>query len=164
MSIRSELEAVHALKASFESLSQNDPDLLADTIEGETSLFEIFDKMIYANGHDAAFIKACDLAIQDMQDRKERFAKRIESRRSLIEQAMMICELPKVERPLATLSMQNRPASVIVTEEALIPLKFWKASDPKLDKKAIGDALKAGEAVDGACLSNKAPSLTIRTK
>jgi hypothetical protein len=164
MSIRSELEAVQALKASFESLSQNDPELLADTIEGETSLFEIFDKMIWANGHDTAYIKACELAIQDMQDRKDRFAKRIESRRSLIEQAMMICELPKVERPLATLSMQNRAAQVLIVDESEVPSRFWKAADPKLDKKAIGDALKLGDDVPGACLSNKAPSLTIRTK
>ena len=164
MSIKSELEAVQALKSSFSALGESDPDLLADTIEGETGLFEIFDKMIVANNRDAAFVKACDSAVQDIQARKDRFAKRVESRRALIEQAMTICELTKAERPLATLSIQNRAAQVIVTDEAVVPSRFWKASDPKLDKKAIGDALKRGEDIPGVTLSNKAASLTIRTK
>jgi hypothetical protein len=164
MSIRDEVEAVNALKDTLATLGHDDPDLLADSIEGETSLFEIFDRMLMGNVFDASHVEACEIAIGVIKARQKRFETRIESRRAMIEQAMMMCDLPKAERPLATLSIQTRAPQVIITDEAEIPSKFWKASDPKLDKKAIGDALKAGEDVAGACLSNKAPSLTIRSK
>ena len=57
----------------------------------------------------------------------------------------------------------KRPARVEVIDEAAIPARFWVASDPKLDKRALGDALKAGDAVEGAALVTPAPSLTIRS-
>jgi hypothetical protein len=52
---------------------------------------------------------------------------------------------------------------VEVIDEAAIPARFWVASDPKLDKRALGDALKAGDTVEGAALVTPAPSLTIRS-
>ncbi len=164
MSIRDELEVIASLKDTLATLGHDDPDLLLDMVEGETSLFDIFDRMLMGNVFDASSIEACEIAIDTIKARMERFKKRIESRRAMIEQAMMIAELPKVERPLATLTIQARAAQVIITDEAEIPARFWKASDPKLDKKALSDALKAGEDVAGATLSNKAPSLTIRSK
>ena len=164
MSIRDELEVIASLKETLSTLGHNDPELLADMVEGETSLFDIFDRMLMGNVFDASHIEACESAINVIKERQRRFQNRIESRRSMIEQAMMIAELPKVERPIATLTIQARAAQVIITDEAEIPARFWKAADPKLDKKALGDALKAGEDVAGACLSNKAPSLTIRSK
>jgi hypothetical protein len=100
----------------------------------------------------------------DMKARANRFEKRIGIRRALIEQAMMIAEVNKVERPLATLSLTTRPASVVVTEEADIPSRFWKQGKPTLDKKAMGIALKDGEAIPGATLTTQAPTLTIRSK
>ena len=48
--------------------------------------------------------------------------------------------------------------------EALIPAKFWKPQDPKLDRAAVAEALKAGETVPGASLSNGGLSLSIRVK
>ena len=164
MSIRDEVEAVNALKDTLATLGHDDPDLLADSIEGETSLFDIFDRMLMGNVFDASHIEGCEIAINTIKDRQQRLEKRIESRRAMIEQAMMMCDVPKIERPLATLTIQTRAPQVIITDEAEIPSRFWKASDPKLDRKAISDALKGGEDVAGACLSNKAPSLTIRSK
>ena len=159
-----ETEAVRALKASIGSLAEQDPDLLADMIEGETGLFECFDAMLAANAQDAAFAEACSRAADDMKARAARFEARIGARRALIEQAMMVAEVTKVERPLATLSLATRAPAVLITEEPEIPARFWKAGKPTLDRKAIGDALKAGEPVPGACLTNQAPSLTIRSK
>jgi hypothetical protein len=50
----------------------------------------------------------------------------------------------------------------IILNEADIPSKFWKAQDPKLDRKAVLDALKAKEAVAGAELSNGGETIQIR--
>jgi hypothetical protein len=159
-----ETQAVAALRASLGEMANDDPELLADMIEGETSLFECFDRMLAANALDQAMADACAKAADEIHARGSRFYKRTIARRTLIEQAMMIAEVNKVERPLATLSITKGRAAVIVTEESDIPARFWKAGAPTLDKKAIADALKEGEAVPGATLNNPVPSLTIRTK
>jgi hypothetical protein len=53
-------------------------------------------------------------------------------------------------------------AKLELIEEADIPAEFWKAGDPKLDRKALAEALKEGRSVPGVALSNQAPSLTVR--
>lgn len=158
-----EAQAVAALRESLRQMGEGEDEaLLADSIEGETSLLEAIDKLLLAIAEDAGLEAGARAAAAKLEDRAERFAKRAESARAVIEQALMIAELDKLERPAATLSLVRRAAKVEITEEADIPAEFWKAGDPKLDKKALGAALKDGRAVPGACLSNSPPSLTIR--
>lgn len=158
-----EAQAVAALKESLRQLGEGDDEtLLMDSIEGETSLTEAVDELLEAIAHSTAMAEAARAAAARIGDRAERFDKRAEVARAVIEQALMIAELQKLERPIATLSLVNRPPKVEVTEEAEIPAEFWKVGDPKLDKKSLLSALKEGRPVPGACLSNAAPSLTIR--
>ena len=109
-------------------------------------------------------VAGAEKVVADLEARAKRVEDRIRMRRGLIEQAMVIAEIKKLERPAATLSLTNRPASLVVSDEAAIPSRFWVAADPKLDRKALSAALKEGEAVAGATLSNAAPSLTVRVK
>jgi hypothetical protein len=51
---------------------------------------------------------------------------------------------------------------VVITDEHAIPQAFWRPQPPKLDRKAIGEALKAGQAVPGAQLSNGGTTLAIK--
>jgi hypothetical protein len=53
---------------------------------------------------------------------------------------------------------------VAVVNEAEIPEPFWIPQAPKLDRKGILDALKAGSHVPGATFTNSRVSLAIRTK
>lgn len=46
--------------------------------------------------------------------------------------------------------VQNNPPSVHVLNESVIPKEYFIPQEPKLDKKAVLDALKAGETVEGA--------------
>lgn len=153
-----------AAKSLCESISQlgEDEQLLMDTIEGETDLFEAVDIILDRIGEDQAMVVGTDKALSDLNARRDRFKKRIETNRALIEQAMMVAEIDKIERPSATLSLVRRAAKVEITEEAAVPSRFFKQAAPTLDKKAVGDALKAGETVPGATLNNQSPSLTIR--
>ena len=75
---------------------------------------------------------------------------------------MSMAELKKLELPQATISRKPTPAKALILDEAAIPARFWKPSDPKLDKKAVLDALKAGEAVPGTSLSNGGETIAIR--
>lgn len=162
--IQREAEAAGALRDSLAQLVENDETLALDMIEGETSLVECIDALLEANTQDAVIVAGVERVASDLSARKIRVEGRIQMRRALIEQAMLTAEIKKLERPAATLSLANRPASLIVADESAIPSRFWIAADPKLDRKALSAALKEGEAVTGAALSNAAPSLTVRVK
>lgn len=158
-----EAQAVAALRSSMEALAADDPTLLLDTIEGETGLLEAVDALLARMAETRALIAGTEIVAAELDARRRRFEARLASDRALIEQAMSIAELDKLERPAATLSLAKRQPRVEVQTESDVPARFWNAADPTLDKKALLAALKAGEAVPGACLSNAAPTLSIRS-
>lgn len=162
--LQRQAEAAKALRESLAALGETDPDLILDMTEGETTLFECIDALLLRMASDKALVVGTDAVISDLEARKRRVEKRIEFDRGLIEQAMTIAELPKIERPAATLSLSQRAPALRVDSEADIPAEFWVAGAPKLERKVLTDALKGGRTIPGVALSNAAPSLTVRTK
>lgn len=162
------VRAAEAARAIIETLRAQgdgqDGDLVADMVEGETDLFEIIDRLLGRIVEAQGYARGLGAQVDDLKARQARFEHRVEVDRALIEQAMMIADLPKVERGCATLSLASRPASLVIETEADIPAEFWTVGDPRLDRKALGAALKGGRAVAGARLDNAAPSLTVRIK
>lgn len=159
-----EARAVAALQESLRQLgAEGDETLLMDSIEGETSLLQAIDRLLLAIAEAAGLARGARDAAETLAARAARFEKRVEAARAVIEQALLIAEVDRLERPSATLSLTRRPPQVEIAEEADIPAEFWKLGDPKLDRKALLAALKSGRAVPGACLANSAPSLTIRS-
>ena len=158
-----EAMASKALRESMGVIAGEDADLMVDMVEGETNLMEAIDGLLARSLDDRAHIKGLNSVIADLEARKRRFERRIDTSRALIEQALMIAEIEeKIERPIATIFLTRRQPTTIIETEAEIPSKFWITGDPKLDKKAISAALKSGEIVSGAVLSNQAPTLTVR--
>jgi hypothetical protein len=164
--IEREAQAAKALRDSIAELraGHEDEDLAIDMIEGETGLFECIDALLAANTADVAMVTGIEKVAADLDGRRRRVEARIATRRALIEQAMLTAEIKNVERPAATLTMANRAPSVVTIDEADIPARFWTAGAPKLDRKALAEALRSGEPVPGAHLSNAAPTLSVRTK
>lgn len=178
-----EAKALSAIREAV-GLDASDEALVLDTAEGETSLLEALDAMLGAIMNDEVMVEGLAVVISDLAKRKGRFEQRIRTSRAIVEQAMTIAELAKLERPTATLSVSARAPSLQVLEESEIPARYWKAGAPTLDKKALtadlrerAKALAAipAEAEDraerlsalppeipGVALSNGAPSLTIR--
>lgn len=180
-----EAQAVASIRESLARMGEGDDEtLLLDTIEGQTSLLEIFDAVLERMTDSEVNIEGVNAVAKDLSGRKARFEQRLKSDRAILEQAMTIAGLTKLERPTATLSLANRPPSLTVTEESDIPAEFWKAGDPTLDRKKLATALKDRAAalaalpddpveraialagtppeIPGACLSNGAPSISIR--
>lgn len=141
-----------------------DPKLLLDTIEGETNLAEACVVVLEQTHEDEILVEGLKAKIDELQTRKGRMEKSIDSRRGIILMAMDKAGLQTIKSPLGTMTARPTPPKATITDEALIPAKFWKPSDPKLDRAAVAEALKAGEAVPGAALSNGGVSLSIRTK
>jgi hypothetical protein len=157
------LRAAEVLKTSLAAALQADPDLLLDMIEGETDLLETVDALLLAELADAAGIEALDGAIGVLKGRQQRLEARQATRRALLEQALMLLERKKLERPTATISLTERAPAVRVDDESAIPARFF-VNKPTLDKKALNEAVKAGEDVPGVSMSNGSVSLTVRRK
>lgn len=143
---------------------QDDPQLLLDTIEGETDLGEACAIVYEETLEDEILISGLTAKIDELQTRKGRMERSIDQRRAIILMAMEKAGLGTLKTPLGTMSVRQIPPKAIVTDEAMIPARFWKPSDPKLDKTALKAALDAKEAVPGATLSNGGIGLTVRVK
>lgn len=177
-----EAQAVVALRESIKELD-GDEDLLADMIEGETSLFEVIDRVLERIREADVMIAGIDAVVKSLTARKTRNEEARKRDRTLLEQAMMIAGVETIRRPTATLTLSYRAPSLLVTEESEIPPKWWKPGEPTLDKAGVLAALRQRAAiladekmtpedkaaalaevppVPGAELSNGAPSISIR--
>ena len=161
IALHREIEAAKLIAEQVRSLSGDDPDFIRDAIEGETNLMEIMSSLVTNDREDHALVGALEDLISRYQERKRRIEGRIETRRALIGTGLEVAERPKLETPAGTVSLAKVAPKVIVQDEALIPSEFWKAADPKLDRKALASALKDKREIPGATLSNGSVTVKI---
>lgn len=136
-----------------------DESTYADTVEslGVADKVESICMVMKNLEHKAAAYKA---EIDRMTQRKKTLENGVERLKQSLVEYMSVAEVKKVEAGLFTVSL-GKSKSVNIVDEAAIPCAFLVEQPPKIDKTAIGKALKAGEAVQGAELVEK-PFTTIR--
>lgn len=161
-SLQIETEAARSLLANMRDVIGDDEEALHDAIEGETNLIEAITNAVDRVFELEAHQEALAIQIKAMGERKSRFEAQGERIRTAICVAMGAADLRKLELPKATISRKPVAPRAVITNEAEIPSKFWKPVDPKLDRKAVLDALKAKEAVPGAELSNGSETIAIK--
>ncbi len=141
-----------------------DPKLILDTIEGETNLAEACVVVLDECNEDEILIEGLAAKINELQVRKGRMEKSVETRRGIILMAMDRAGLQTIKSPLGTMSTRPTPPKTIISDEAQIPARFWKPGNPTLDRAALKAALDGGEQIPGAGLSNGGLSLSVRVK
>jgi hypothetical protein len=160
-----EIEAARVLLATYPDIFGDDPEAAHDAVEGETDLHEAIHRGVVRIAEiDAALAGIKDLA-DKLKRRNDRLAQQKELLRTAIASAMELGGLRSMETDVATLSRKSTPQQLLVTDESLIPSKFFVRSDPRLDRKSLLDALKElgkDEAIPGAALSNGGTALQIR--
>lgn len=137
--------------------AQCDEQTLADTLEGERWPLELKAQNYgFVIGNLEATAEAIDAAIVKMEARAQTLKKRAEYLRERLKAGMEIAGVTKLECPHFAISIQKNPPAVEVWDERQVPEQFWVQPPPpakKLDKKAIGAAIKAGEEIPGAKLT-----------
>lgn len=156
-----EIEAAKILRANFADLIGEDEEFAADMIEGETNLNEMIGKVVEQIAADTSAVAGMDEFIQRMEARRDRHKKRIETMKTALIVGLQQSGRKSFPHALATLSLRAVPSRAEITDESLVPSKFWKANDPTLDKKAVLNALKAKETVTGAKLSEPGQTIAI---
>lgn len=162
--LHEQTKAAKVLVEQLRDLTGEDADeeLARDSIEGETDLHEAIEAAVKRLGDDLAMIEGLEAYQKRLDSRKARLKERVDTTREAIANAMELARLPKMETPLATVAQKKVPPKVIISDEADIPSDFFKPQPPKLDKKAVMDALKAKQAVAGAQLSNGGTTISVR--
>jgi phage host-nuclease inhibitor protein Gam len=140
---------------------EEDDELRRDVLEGETNLDAILSRIVAKIRESAAFVDALKAQKDQLSERQERFKRRGEAMRSLAFRLMDAAKTRKMELPEATLSIRATPQSVQITDENAVPDAYTKTVR-HIDKTAVKDALKAGEPVPGAVLTNGGDTLSVR--
>lgn len=142
----------------LEKLSDLDlpEDVVRDTLEGMRG--EMQEKCTSV----AAFIRNTEsLAAQikqaeeAMATRRKALEKRAESIREYLLTNMQRTGINKIESPWFKIAIQKNPASVVIDDPIMLDSRFLRQPEPPPpapDKKAIKEALQAGEVVEGAHL------------
>jgi hypothetical protein len=142
----------------------DDPELTLDSIEGETDFLSILDQIMSGIADDEMMVEGIKSRQAELNERKERLSFRIEKRRKLVENALLMADLQKIERPEYTLSIRKGQQQLNVYDEGSIPQDYYKQPPPTLDRMLVRTALKDGFDVPGASLTNGQPSLSVRRK
>lgn len=142
------MSAAMQIKAT---LPDDDDQLLRDTLEGQTDVFELMDRL-------AEQAIADKLLVDKATERARRLERRADKRRDIIARMLECLELGEaLERPMYTATLAH-VRTVIVNDETELPAEFFKHAP---DKIRIGKALRDGKEVKGATLSNPRPSLSL---
>lgn len=163
-------QAMSALLSARQRLLAEDPDIAADErlfsdmLEGEAGdAMEMLDRVLRASVHARDMSDAAQARAEEITARYNRYKRRAEALRGVAFAVMDALDLRRRELPDLTASIAAGRPSVMVTDEASLPEAFVKI-ERKPDKTIIGAALKAGNIVPGAALSNSLPTLQVRTK
>lgn len=163
-----EAEAAKRLVAHIRDRGQSDDaELVADTIEGETSVHEAIAAAIDQIDNCEVLVIGLKAKEEAFSERRRHIETRAETLRAAIEQAMITAEAANIQLPTATVFISKRKPGLIVENEAEIPSEFFITPEtpaPKLDKRALAAALNEGRKVPGATLDNGTISLSIRRK
>jgi hypothetical protein len=141
-----------------------DEDALRDTVEGLTSLPDILANILRGHLEEVALVTALRRRIGDMQERAARLELRAEQKRALVLAVMERADMRKLVQPDFSAFLRSASPALIVLNEAQIPEPFWRPQPPKLDRREVLEALKAGQSVPGAALGTSTSALSVRTR
>ncbi len=98
-----------------------------------------------------------------LADRRRAVENRIQGIKDYIKAQMEKAGLDKIKTPILTIALQNNPPAVNIIEQDKIPASYITIVPEQYipNKKAICDALKAGQSVPG-CELTQGKSLRIR--
>lgn len=146
-----------------------DPDIdeqaFMDTLAGIEGALEDkadnYAKVIRSLEADAA---ACDAEAKRLRNKKQTIENNIKRMKSALQFAMQTTGKTKFKTTLFSFGIRKNPPSVVIDAANVrdFPEQYVIESEPVLDKKALKDALKAGEDMTGLCHLEQSESLSIR--
>lgn len=119
-------------------------------------LEEVTPNVILSARNDAAMIPMIDAEIARLQALKAAYSSRSARKEKWVLEAMVSAQRDKIESPTLTINIHRNPPSLKIDNEAIIPARFVDVipATTKINTKALKDALKNGEKIEGARLES----------
>lgn len=156
MSLFSLTEQYRSLLALADSETDIPEQVLADTLEALGGELEVKAQNVARFvANQEAFAEAVENAAAVMAERAKRLRNRCTYLRQYLLTNMLAADMKKVETPELVLAVKKTPAAVVVFDEAAVPDTYKvqpPLPPPRLDKRAMAEAMKAGTDVPGARL------------
>mgnify|MGYP001611314841 CR=1 FL=1 len=159
--LRTQIDAARALVAAFQNILGDDAEAKADLVEGETGLYEALRAGLARIVELRALVAANEHIQDDLRARLKRFGDQEERIRAAMLTAMEVGGLPRLETPLGTVSRRALAPTLVITDETQIPEPFWR-NEPKLNRMALLAALRIGDQIPGASLSNGGATVALK--
>jgi hypothetical protein len=149
------------LKQDFGDL---DDETLKDTLEGLSDLPDLIEEIVRSSLEDDALITGLKTRLDDMNARLSRLKARLERKRELATWAMGSAGIPRLDVADFSAFLRQGSVKLVVSDEKQLPLAYLIPQPPKIDRGLLLNALKRGEAIDGAMLATGEPHIAVRTK
>lgn len=149
-----ELVAQHRQLQALAEESELDPQMLLDTLEGLQGDIEAKSRsvaMVIRNLE--SFADQVDEAAAQMSMRAKKVRERAAGIRTYLKTSMQVTGITKISCAEFTIALRKNPARADIIDEAAIPDAYreWpEPPPPRINRKAVLDALKAGTPVPGA--------------
>lgn len=148
-------------------LTEEQQTMLAEALENlkEDIEFKLegYCKVIKNFESDIAGLKAEE---DRLAAKRKTLENRVKTMKEAMKQAILLVKPddPKVKTPLFTCAVQNNAPSVVIDEPYIenIPTEYLKFAEPEINKKKLGEDLKAGVAPEGIAHLETSSSLRIR--
>lgn len=130
---------------------QGDEQALADTLESiNEALEDKADNYVRIIKTLEAQNEAIKTEVTRLQQRKTANDNGIKRLKESLKESMLVTGKTKFKTDLYSFNIRNNAPSVDIPDETAIPKTYWVKQDPKLDRKAVLQALKDGQKVRGA--------------
>jgi len=146
-----------------------DPDIdeqaFMNTLDGIEGAIEVkadgYAKVMRQLEADAA---ACDAESKRLKNKSKTIDNNIKRMKTALQYAMQATGKTKFKTALFSFGIQKNPASVVMDEQYIenIPERFLVRKDPEINRKAIRDAINAGEDLEGLAHLEQTESLRIK--
>ena len=140
---------------------KDDPEATEDTLEGLSDLPDMLAAVVRSALADEDTVDALQARIKKMQERVARIELRAIRKRNTALHFMQEAQLRRLEPPDFTASLGIGKGRTIIVNEADLPKEYVRVKREP-DRTKIGAALRAGEEISGAALSNPEPWISIR--
>ncbi len=141
-----------------------DEATLADTLEGLTDFHEVIAAVVRTALFQEAMADGLKAHLKALHERLTRLQDSAAALRQLARDAMIEVDVRKVAAPDFTVTLRPGTASAVVEDESALPSDYWQAQKPKLDRARLLSDLNLGLPIQGACLSDPEPVLSVRTR
>ena len=163
--LRSEAAHYHMLQDQLRLDYANlDDETLADTLEGLSDLPQIIEEIVRSGLDDEAMMAGLKLRLDAMAARLARLKERHQKKRALAAFAMGAAGLPKLKACDFSVSLSEGALRLEVSDESFIAPIYFIPQPPKLDRAGITAALKRGETIEGACLMQGQPHISVSSR